>query len=599
MTPSQTPFHSLLQLSGIKKVYFIDDYIETEIDIDSILTLVADLIIKEKTDVLVTKLEGIVDLSKAPQDEIVNILRSFIDKENSVAKPLAEIINTLSDNDFLKESKVTSKIVTLFPVAEGVHPTKWDSVKKKLAQDLNEGRVLILFDQDLSKAKGFETRKGIDLIVELKKEPFFNQINCVLISHDIKEPKDELLTRKTLIDGLQLKEADFFPLSKKRLEIEDHFFDGIKKALINGFFENIKEQTVALIDHSYNKAIEGIKAFDTYDFDETVLQTSLKEGVWAPDTIVRICDIIFERELKKQMVETDYGRRINGQLKESQKFSEIRFNTNNLPPYSDKLVLRHDETFDHGSIINALRKPLENGDIFELGKDTYILVSQACDTMVRGAGKKKGARNAKTATLLKINERPIKDAKNKKDNQYILPYYNGTNIGLVEFTDFLIVDIDFLDLCVLNNKGYCKINITESAQKTKSYLSQTWENRFDLLVQKIKPYLDKIKRIRRQIRSRHSKFLIKKVIKLKPSNKLKMIARSNSIINISIEKELYPKIILASSTGIENPVKVSNDGTIDFVFRRVGKFRDNGASYLLDRYTKHLSRIAELHDFAS
>lgn len=613
MESTKQTFHLLLELSGIKKVYFIDDYLSNAFDSESVLALASDLIQKGKENDIISTPNVLIDLSKTPPTEIVNKLRAFFDGSSTQDQKIAVAgyISSINDNEYLKETKITSKIVNHFPTAEGLHPSKWDDVREnQLAKELKEGRILILFDHDLSKAQGFEARNGIELIKELKKKDFFDQIDCILISHDIVDAKEELPKRAKLIFGTELNESDFFPLSKKRLEVDDHFFDGIKKALINRYFETIKLHTVGLIEHSYKEAIKAIRLFDTYDFDDTILQTSIKEGVWVPETIIRISDIIFERELKRQMVDTNYALKVNKQLKEAQKFSGLRFSVNEeMQPYSDKLRLRHDETYDPGDIINSLRKPLENGDIFQLGDSKYILVAQACDMMVRGSGVKQGARNAKNVTLLKIITQTYQaHAKKKKEaehylrDKYPLPYFTSgkDEIGVVDFTDFLVVDIDLLDLCVLNAGGDCKINLNN--QNDKDYLSLSWESRFDLLVEKLKPFEAQLKVYKGLFKPSRYQYIKRNIEKIIPAKILRRFQNLNSSRNqdiLKIQKDLHPKIVLASSTPINvDLVKVNSDGTYDFLFKRIAKYKDHGATYLLERYTRHLSRIAEPHDFA-
>jgi len=616
--PKKT-FHFLLELSGITKVYFIDDYLDMEFNPENALALAVTLIADNKGDLIISSMVGVASLnghlniSTTPHDEIVNTLRVFFDNgaiDAAVKKDASVVIYSLGDENYLKEIQTISKIVDHFPVAQSVHPSLWDSIKDgELEKDLANGKILILVDKDLSKAEGFANRNGVELIKELKKKSYFGQISCILISHDILNAKDELSERSKLVGG-DLTEKDFFALSKKRLDVDDHFYDGIKKALINGYFESIKEHTTDLIQESYKDAIAKIKEFDTYDFDDIIVKKSLKEGIWPPETIVRISNIIFERSLKKRMVSTNYALKVNKEFREAQKFSSIDFPIMDasIEPYVAKLILRHDETYDPGDIINPLRKPLENGDIFQLHESKYILVAQACDIIVRASGNKKGIRNAKTATLLKIDEKTLKKYKQKlKDEDHYLKdkfplnYFKSgstaAEVGVADFTNFLIVDIDFLDLCVLNAEGKCKFDLN-STDNIKEYLSPSWEFRYDILLQKLKQLDEKLQGFKKQLRPRGLGIYLRRIRNVIPKmilNRMQMLNYGSN--NLHLEKELYPKIILASSQPIESPITFEKD-VFDFAFTRITKYKDSGATYLLDRYTRHLSRIAEPLDFA-
>ena len=77
-----------------------------------------------------------------------------------------------------------------------------------------------------------------------------------------------------------------------------------------------------------------------------------------------------------------------------------------------------------------------------------------------------------------------------------------------------------------------------------------------------------------------------------------LATNSTQIDHQSIENEFYPRLILASTTQVIHQVAFNDNGVFNFSVTRIGKYKDYGATYLLDRYTKHLSRVAEPHDFA-
>jgi hypothetical protein len=65
-----------------------------------------------------------------------------------------------------------------------------------------------------------------------------------------------------------------------------------------------------------------------------------------------------------------------------------------------------------------------------------------------------------------------------------------------------------------------------------------------------------------------------------------------------IIKEFYPKAVIVSSDIDIRGVKVDVDLNVDFGIQRSLKYKDPGAGNLLSKYTEHLSRFAEAHDFA-
>ncbi|TCZ73461.1 hypothetical protein [Flaviaesturariibacter aridisoli] len=466
-------------------------------------------------------------------------------------------------------------------------PQQWDTEKTKLNELIADGEMaLVLFDEDLSHAGiKYQSTKGHNLIAQVKQSAANNKVICSLLTHKISSAREELGFRDSLIEEnpeINLQVNDFFPLAKERLDNPEVFADGIKKTLLNKYFETIKQHTKALIKASYEDAAKRVDSFDTYDFDQTILQTSLREGVWVPETIIRIADIEFENKLKERMTKNDYVPIINEQLKYAEPFADIQFDIpSTMQPYSDKLLIRHAEIYDSGDIINKLRKPLENGDIFQIDQTKYILVAQPCDMMIRGMGKKKGIRNAKVATLLRIEELDYNKKKQpdlaKAKDQHLLEYFeNGTNkFGLVHFNSYLIVDIDVLDLCVFNEKGEAVIHFGEPKIDV-SYLSSCWETRFGFL----SAQLDELR---------------KKILSVK-----EMISSLPKDHQTVILDEFFPKAVIVASNPLVLPI-IKNDNltTLNFGITRVKHYKGTGAKTLLEKYTQHLSRTAELHDFAA
>lgn len=607
--PTSEKLKELLDLLNIKIVYYVDDENNlSDFDVQIVLGEVVKIYGLQKEGELAAIQLNNWDRS-LPQDESIESLRAEwpnITFENK--KELYRQVLKISNGedlqlDFNRASLVAQQIPA--EIIKVLSPSEWDTERPTLTAKIQQGeRALILFDEELKFAGGrFTSDKGQDLIVEVKKMGVNDKVICTLLTHKISSAKEELKFRNELIDERADKDLgvdDFFPLAKQRLDEAEVFADGIKKALMNRYFETIKKHTVEIIEHSYGEAIKKIKDFDTYDFDATILKTSVKDGVWEPETIIRISDIVFENEVKKQMVATDYTPKVNNELKSCEKFSWIEFDQPpNMQPYSDKLVLRHQEMYDAGDVINLLRKPLENGDIFQIGTSQYILVAQVCDMAVRKKGDTVGLRTAKIATLLKINPitpQKLKEELKKSDhyfsNKFLLDYFSSgtTDKGVIDFTDYMVVDIDFLDLCAFNQEGNCKIHLQNP--DNMEYVSGIWEKRYKILTSKIEGYNTKLSELRRYLQPNR---IARGIRRIAPGLFKRLRGNLNPAL---IEKELYPKFILASSSPIEDTVQVNVDGTFDFGAKRVAKFKDYGATYLLERYTRHLSRIAEPHDFA-
>lgn len=620
---------TLLEIAGIKKVYYVDDENNlTKIAFENVSAQITNIVEAGNFDNLRNIPFTYWDLDNAPPEDVADLLIGQWDdisgeEQVSFYEALLKISgNESSQLDFSRSAKILEQ----FP--EGMlkicSPQEWDNEKITLSEMVNDGsKILILFDESLTHAGGkWAAAKGQDLIIEVKNMRLTGVI-CTLLTNLIVDVNGELQFRNQIIEkaGGTFEVNDFFPLAKIRLDIPDVFADGLRKVILNEHIEIIKQHTVEVIKTSYSKAAAAIASFDTYDFEDIILKTSLKEGVWEPNTLVRICDIKFENELKTQMVDTNYASLVNGAIASAQPFYNVTFPIpNGLQPYTNKYSLRHDEIYDKGDVINKLRKPLENGDIFEIGNDKYILVAQACDMMVRATGAKAGLRSAKVVHLFKIETQEYSIHKEKKEkkgvdhylrDKHALPYFNDStdNVGVVMFSDYIIVDVDLLDLCVFNDDGECSISLNTA--NDKRYYSLAWQKRYDYLHSKLTESQTKIQQAIAFVESDKSNFTLWKrrffnLINLLPEPIMLKIQsifkkKNTDIGQLSLLiNAISPQIFLAHSPNIvlnETTAYTAPD-IFKFPAKRVLKYKDAGATYLLERYTRHLSRIAEPHDFA-
>ena len=105
------------------------------------------------------------------------------------------------------------------------------------------------------------------------------------------------------------------------------------------------------------------------------------------------------------MIDQNYMTSVNPEICAATEVSKVEFKVeDSINPYSERFKLRHKEIYEGGDLINGLRKPIDNGDIFEITEGEkkskkFILVAQECDLMVRG---KDGNRGARAAVLLQI-----------------------------------------------------------------------------------------------------------------------------------------------------------------------------------------------------
>lgn len=596
MATNQETFADLLKLTKITRAYFVDDYLPGDHSLEALMVMTGKLIKGDSADVLIDGLKEVIDLKKVPEEEINNKLRQYFDSTNDEGKEkFARLIHSLSDNDYLKQVEFTSKVIEFFPkgLAVGIHPAKWNEEKQRLAREVADGRVLLLFDQDLTKASGFERRSGIDLINELKKEEFFDKLTCILISNDIQDTTSELPTRADLIKGLDLTDSDFFPLSKTRLDNANHFYDGIKKSILNAHCELIKQKSSGIVEQAYKVALDQIKKINTYDFDHTIFQSSYEEGIWEVETLFRISEIFFDEAIKKEIVRSNFQKDINIHIRESKQISDIRFEIDrNTEPYAEKYKLRNTEIYEDGQIINRMYKPIENGDIFEIfdgqqsARGFYILVSQECDLVVRNP---KGDRALQFGQLFRIevvqmnafekrlNAHYRDHQRDFYDSKFKLDYFtSGTDdVGIVLLKKPLIVDLQILDLIVFNPDGVATLNIKEKINT--NVFSFAWESRYYKIHKSLQARAEEITRVTSSI-----------------------AALPESAEKVTIQQILRTNQLRLSPISTEVGTELTLQGDLySFGIKRISSFRRPGSSILLDKLTKYQSRLAEPHDFVA
>lgn len=592
---------SILGQMKIAKVYFIDDAINQDTGRDTFKGIVQAAIAADKIDELKTiPIQGIdfnTDTAVLPNhiDAVWDTLkhakqlRYFERVYTIIGNPQA--INDLNVSNNLKDFFAEGQI-------EFLTPPEWEAKEDEILQAVPEGeKILLLFDQDLklSGGKYAEGVQGENLILALKQKGVPDKVVVSLLTHTTPLVNQELPERSAICDRVAgLSPSEFFVLAKVRLEKPAMFADGLKKVCLNTYCEQIKDSTIDILTQAQEATIDKLKKIDTYDFDHTIFKSSNTEGVWEPETLLRITDVIFRDEVRKLMVEKNYVESTNPSICAAADISKIEFKIEDLvDPYKERFKLRHQEIYEAGNLLNSLRKPIENGDIFivtegEKKDKKFILVAQECDMMVRGATGERGARTAVLLEIEPITEKQLhkemsdkykKESDRGKFNnhffadRYKLEYFEeGTSkIGLVHFTRATVIDLNVTDLIVFNPAGEATIDLATSTYDEK-YHNNAWKNRYKLI---------------------HDEFTAQQAIIDQQFNAIAAVG------DIAIKEAMQAKLSYLFSFINKTGIQISYTANkFSFGLKRVARLRNPKSKNLLDRYTLHLSRFAELHDFA-
>lgn len=586
---------SLLDLMKINKVFFVDDSLNTALNVDELKGLLVSIHHKGYFEAIKDE-----DLPIDFNEDIDSYTDDIVEKWNEL-KAVEQIkyfdvcYKILGEKENFTNINVSSALKDFFQ--EGIlillTPIQWEEYINTFDGSIN---ILVLFDQNLTKDGGeFVVKKGQDLILDIKKRGLRHNIIPGLFTYTIEKIDEEIEKRIELLkefknQGEDISSEDFFVFTKERLQKNNLFVDAIKQLFLNQYVEKIKNETIKLSKNALRQTIATLNTIDTYSFDLAILKSSLTEGIWEAQTLLRIINIHFEDFIKKQMIDSNYLLKTNIAFAKAHSISQsciIPLEGEVSPPYLKPIEIRKKEIYESGEIINKLHKPIENGDIFEITdaynkKHLYILIAQDCDLMLRTNGKRK----LETATLLYLStskidklEKEEKDAfesaKKKKQShtfwstRFKVEYYENDQVGVVKFThNPLVVNLSYLDITSFNSSGEIKLKLNQSEPTTN--LSASLKKRESELLSSIKQEIKEIREILKNLPKKGERY-----------------------------KKIYPKICpdLVALGNIKVPAVVGNN---DFSFnvKRVKRLRQPYSGLLLEKYLEYLTRNAEQHDFA-
>ncbi len=589
----------ILALDKIVKVFYVDDTVNyTGYSLDKVIGHIRDNITSLKKEQPFQELfGGGVDYST--DDDVI----IFGQIENLVRTPDVDnrpIYSHLFPNEPLKKDDIEDDLKKLFDDVdfEPLHPKDAIEAFSTYFKSHTEGNIVFLFDFDFgAEMSTASIRNGGDLILKVCKDFPDKQPNMLfaIITHLVSQ-SEEIEKRDEYIKGdiLKVKPIPFL-LSKTRKTNQLLLADGIKKTLLNKLVEEIKLETLDVLEKAFIDTKGMVNKLDTYEFEQIVVKSSMEEGVWMGKTLRRLSSVLFENNIDSQMVKTNYLKRVNPIFESIIDYSLIHLiSSTENKPYNNREFLRHSELYRRKEDINELYEPVANGDIFEIVTNNtqqpttahFILIGQDCDIILRSDGTRN--RRQRFFSLLPItviskaelNAAIIETAKEKKEknhymaSRYLLPYYTPEDfkkVGVVNLTNELLVYIDVLDLVSINSDGEAKYDAA-FAYKSGEF-SHSLLERYNILVK----------------------------ICAKFNKEITGIESGISALGNSVKEKIRKKFIkrlspISEDKGVLNPYL--GPGKFDFGAKRISRLSKEYAAILLSKYTLFTSRPATNHDFA-
>lgn len=486
---AKTAISKLLKATNITEVYYIDDIFQDDKEIDEHFEEFLAAIEERHSN---GQTEGFPDgILYADIDNLEDEVRKwwatmpFGKKKHMLKKYVSEE----TEKSAISIQEVMGELCICCP------PSIWDEkYKTDVKEKINAGQsILLLFDYALSNGRDGLTYAEDALALDTDCAYCGIISNMFSIDKEFQQ-RDDYKKRNP--------QCYIYPLSKERLTIntEDYsaFISGLKNILWVKHIELIKEHTNAILQKAFNETINRYLDIQPPTYKQIIVDSSYTEGCQEIDTTLRLFQIILDKKIKESITEETLSR-IN---KESDIILNIQnqYNVDSSHPKVNKQATDFikDERFLDGSIINTLYAPIQNGDIFKIEDNLWILLCQPCNISIR----KNGDRSNKydtgflvrlvptdkaTSTSSKLDQ-ICKDVKNmfpketkainaqvinsyKKEIQHILASKDQLNYSLsfeienIEYTAqlnaFQTMSLSLLDNVSFNKEGNAIIDFTE------------------------------------------------------------------------------------------------------------------------------------------
>ena len=493
---------------------------------------------------------------------IHNICNHIGNKESADIIPVLEIEEVLGEK------------IVLFT------PQEWVEKKDTKLGDLAEDeKVLCLFDFQLGDFRGPNGEKnGVQLIKSLVESPFKEKVFCGIFSHKYTiEKEDSYRTDYSVKFSLDSKE--FYAISKKRFASNSQlsaFSEGIKNVLSLKYIENLKKNSIEILEKSLKKSIDELRNISPKTFNQIIQKASNKEGIWEIDTFFRLFSIINNYNNYETLTSSTNVELFNNSIQKIRSLDKVETGYFYNHKDSHAVGLRSKEVFFEGKTLNKLHYPIANGDIFQIGTRKYILLVQPCNLTLRSDGR----RNYNYDKGIMI---PLKEIESSKVNPITNQIIKNPNITNEKklcaiFPNYKILSLNILDLCVFRDDGKCIIDLKIDNIDGNTLIHSPWKIRY--------------KKVLKEFRKHEKVFITHKKLETELTGEHRNEARR---LTPYFNK---PYCIKDFSMG-EHKVYNHQNQTLDFKIHRIKHYRERFSMDLLQGFLQYLSRNAFDIDFSN
>lgn len=555
----------LLSISGIEKVISIDDdnaKDSTPEELLGVLTVIDEEVLVDVVGPLLGIDSGDRDLI---QDKVRNEWTSLDEKVRdellvAVTPPLEKGAESVA---LLNDIRATSKLPEIF--GDKLVPLTLGEWEKQLGDIVNDTMAPTLVLVDLSftgEQRGKD--EGLKVIADLLRMHPESKIYCGLLT-SLYRTSSVHDNWKRLAAEHSLDRERFVLIPKDSLDDDKQAFLAlIKLVVMNGSANSLRKAVGETFEACLKQSELELEKLDVFEFERIICLSSSIEGVWEPDTLLRVLSLFHKTFVRKALRSDAHVHESADRLRN---LTGIRVGQWGGPTEME-IFLRRLEWFEEASDLAEQHLPLELGDMFKIeGRPNklYVLVAQPCDLMVRQNGERH--QTVKHGLLLETN--PVADLSADSDEartddpvfQFKLEFFEAARDWRVNLRKIHYVNLEVLDLCVFGQSGKAEISLTD---KLPEFMPEAWRARFPKVVATMKKAIE-----------RYADFIRK--YKMKPEDAVKL-SFSSALGNL-MSMEVVPE-----------------SGRVKFDLSRVGRIKQPRAGALLSRYANALARDAFDHD---
>lgn len=462
------------------------------------------------------------------------------------------------------DSKAADEISDVFPEDVEFITLSLSQWKNQANRYMGAGSKssLFLFDDDF-RHEGFSDSEGRRLIKEIGAKIGSTSFVALLTHKVSSETSERLLMDKIVGESPELANQVIVISKSSLVDNRERFPMKLKLSILCKNFDHIKKRIALSLEEAQAKALGAVDDLAIEAFERIIFHSSKNEGVWAPDTLLRIYETLHEKEARRNLRGDE---QIHAGVKEVEAVGQIK-----MGEISDETKVKAEELqrigiYDGDGIINQTCRPTTLGDIFEdCDGQIFVLLAQPCDLTVRRTGYRRDKQRdaMQMGTLARIKSYSSKKLKKLGNPASIfkLPYFDSLeNIKCVELNYSCHVPLWILDLAALNTDGACRIS---SAYEMPPVVISTWVKRANVLRERAEAVMCGVEN--------SGDGLI------------------HSLTRLPLESPFEIKIERGGG-------EADDDWRFEAGLRRIERIREPYASAILSQFGAYFSRVAYPHD---